>query len=157
MDDGKVVIRYVRKPAEENAEGLLRLFAMAFNFCDDGDDKEIYLLKEVIKKSFSDEGVTSKNLTSDLELPRTTIIYHLNRFINSGIVVRRGRKYFLRSEDMASTFEEVQQDMEREFNKLIEYAKKFDKMMEKGEKWQEKKTKMNLKSRESRSRQMKQK
>ena len=157
MDSGKVVIRYIRKPSEENAEGLLRLFAMAFNFCDDRDDKEMQLLREVIEKSFSEEGVTSKNLTLDLELPRTTIIYHLNRFISSGIVVRKGRRYFLRSDDMASTFEEVQQDMEREFGRLIEYAKKFDEMMEKGEKWQKKKTRMKIRNRESSRKPMKQK
>jgi hypothetical protein len=45
-------------------------------------------------------------------------------------VIRRGTKYYLRSEDMRGTMEELQADMEREFSRLIEFAQKMDEMFE---------------------------
>ena len=85
---------------------------------------------EIINKSIKGNGVTSMELKMRLGTPRTTVIYHLNRMIYSGIVVRKGRKYYLRSTDMASTLEELQADMQREFMRMIEFAQKMDAMFE---------------------------
>ena len=88
------------------------------------------LFKEIVSSSVSGEGITSKELNDKLEIPRTTVIYHLNRFIGSGLVVRKGCKYQLRSNDMKDTIEELQSDMLHEFNKTLEFAERFDKILQ---------------------------
>ncbi len=125
----KIVIRQVNRPARQNVDGLVNWFCESLDLGNKGALEPV-MLKEIINRSMNGNGVTSKELNSKLDTPRTTVIYHLNRFIYSGIVVRKGRKYYLRSEDMASTIEELQSDMEREFGRLIEFAEKMDALFE---------------------------
>jgi predicted transcriptional regulator len=125
----RIVVRSVSKPSENSIDELTFWFCRAFDLASSDESLEPALLKEIVSASTSGSGVTSKELNDKLEIPRTTVIYHLNRFIGSGIVVRKGRKYFLRSEDMESTIEELQADMMREFSKMLEFAERFDEIL----------------------------
>ncbi|MDE1761759.1 MAG: helix-turn-helix transcriptional regulator [Candidatus Micrarchaeota archaeon] len=123
----KIVVRQVQRPQREDVDTLVSWFLKSFDLSE--DELEPGMLKEIASASFVGSGVTSKELNDKLDTPRTTVIYHLNRFISSGLVVRKGRKYFLRATDMETTIEELQADMLREFNRMIEFAEKFDQMM----------------------------
>ncbi len=125
----KIVIRQVNRPAKENVDALVNWFCESLDL-GNKDALEPVMLKEIINTSMSGSGVTSKELNSKLDTPRTTVIYHLNRFIYSGIVVRKGRRYYLRADGMAGTMEELQADLEREFTRLIELAEKMDALFE---------------------------
>ncbi|MDE1860842.1 MAG: helix-turn-helix transcriptional regulator [Candidatus Micrarchaeota archaeon] len=126
----KIVIRAVNKPNNEKAGAILEWFCQVFDLGDNEDGLEPTMFREIVVASFSGEGVTSKDLNKKFDTPRSTVIYHLNRFIYSGLVIRRGRRYYLRSEDMASTIEELHDDMNREFNRLLQFAEKLDETME---------------------------
>ncbi len=126
----KIVLKNISKPQSTKPEDLLKMFCLAFNFSDDTKSIESMMLHEVTFASFEGAGVTSKTLNEKLTVPRSTIIYHLNRFMSAGFVVRKGRKYYLRSSTMAQTIEEIQYDMEREFSRLIKYAEMLDKTLE---------------------------
>lgn len=126
----KLVIKPVGRPQKEDVDTLVSWFLQAFDLSDEKKGLEPFMLKEIINGSRKGDGVTSKELNSKLEAPRTTVIYHLNRFIYSGLVVRKGRKYYLRSEDMESTLEELQADMMREFQRMMAMAEKLDDILE---------------------------
>lgn len=127
----KLVIKALNKPAKGGQDELLGWFCEVFDLAGKNDDAmEPEMLKQIAERSINGEGITSKDLNRRLETPRSTVIYHLNRFIYSGLVVRKGRRYYLRSNDMASTLEEMQAEMEREFNRMIEFAERLDKMLE---------------------------
>jgi len=125
----KIAVRQVQKPQKENVDTLVSWFLKSLDISENEDTLEPGMLKEIVVTSFEGIGITSRELNDKLETPRTTVIYHLNRFISSGLIVRRGRKYFLRATDMESTIEEMQADMEREFGRMMEIAEKFDQMM----------------------------
>ena len=129
VTEERISIRPISKPAKESVDTLVSWFCESLDLSDK-DDLEPTMLKEIIDRSIKGSGVTSMELKISLDTPRTTVIYHLNRFIDSGIVVRKGRKYYLRSSDMASTLEELQADMQREFVRMIEFAQKMDAMFE---------------------------
>ncbi len=129
VTEERIAIKQVNRPAKENVDALVSWFCESLDLSDK-DDLEPTMLKEIINTSMKGSGVTSRELKSRLNTPRTTVIYHLNRFIYSGIVVRKGRRYYLRSTDMASTLEELQADMERDFVRLIEFAQRMDAMFE---------------------------
>ncbi len=126
----KIVIRTVGRPSGKDAEELVDWFCKVFDLSKEKGEIEPLLLREVIKNSLVGSGTTSKALNEKLELPRSTVIYHLNRFIYSGLVIRRGRRYYLRSEDMASTLEELQGEIDREFGRMMEFAEKMDSFFE---------------------------
>ncbi len=125
----RIVIRSIARPTKDSVEELTFWFCRAFDLDSKEESMEPALLKEIVSASTSGSGVTSKELNDRLDVPRTTVIYHLNRFIGSGLVVRKGRRYFLRSEDMESTVEELQADMMREFSRMLEFAERFDKIL----------------------------
>lgn len=129
VTEERIAIRPVNRPQKESVDALVTWFCESLDLSDK-DDLEPTMLKEIIDKSIKGNGVTSMELKDRLDTPRTTVIYHLNRFIYSGIVVRKGRKYYLRSTDMASTLEELQADMQREFMRMIEFAEKMDALFE---------------------------
>lgn len=126
----KLVIKTVNKPQKDNEEVLLEWFCEVFDLSGKKNDVEPGILKEIAGSSIKGEGITSKDLNKKLDMPRSTVIYHINRFIYSGIVIRKGRKYYLRSNDMSSTIEELQADMLREFNRLSVFAVKLDQLIE---------------------------
>lgn len=126
----RIVIKPMAKPSgKENIDELMVWFCKAFDLTSGDEDLEPTLFKEVASASISGSGVTSKELNDRLDVPRTTVIYHLNRFIGSGLVVRKGRKYVLRSSDMEGTIEELQADMAREFNRMLEFAERLDRVL----------------------------
>ncbi len=122
----KLIIKPLTRPSNETTNELVRWFCKVFDL---EEKVEPEILEQIISKSISGEGITSKELNKKLNIPRTTIIYHLNRFISSGLIVRRGRKYYLRSMSMEETIAELQADVLREFNKLLEFAEKFDELV----------------------------
>ena len=129
VTEERIAIKQVNRPQKESVDSLVTWFCESLDLSDK-DSLEPTMLKEIINKSIKGNGVTSMELKMRLGTPRTTVIYHLNRMIYSGIVVRKGRKYYLRSTDMASTLEELQADMQREFMRMIEFAQKMDAMFE---------------------------
>jgi predicted transcriptional regulator len=126
----KIVIRQVNRPGKEDINNILEWFCEVFDLAGKGDEIEPAIFKEIVSNSMEGGGVTSKDLTEELNMPRSTVIYHLNRFIYTGLVIRRGRKYYLRSEDLPSTLEEIQADMSREFVRMINMAQRMNEIFE---------------------------
>ncbi len=126
----RIVIKSVGRPHIENFDNLTMWFCEVFDLGNKNDELEPKILKEILINSINGNGVTSKELNKKLGLPRSTVIYHLNRFIYSGLVIRRARRYYLRSDDLASTIEDIQAEMFREFNRLINLAERMDNILE---------------------------
>jgi predicted transcriptional regulator len=130
VTEEKLVIKTVNKPNKEDLNELSEWFVRVFDLAGKNDRLESEMFKEIASRSIQGEGVTSKVLNEKLEVPRSTVIYHLNQFIYSGLIVRKGRRYYLRSDDMKSTMEEMQADMIREFGRLMAFAEKLDEILE---------------------------
>ena len=91
-------------------------------------DKSCYrIFVELLKASKTQEGLTSDNIAYHLNLSRGTVIHHINRLIDSGIVVSQKNKYMLRMENLEILLSELERDIERAFEDMKEIAKKIDK------------------------------
>lgn len=126
----KIAIKTVSKPAEESAESLTNWFFDSFDLSGKGDDQEREMFREIVSNSIKGVGITSKEISKLQKLPRSTAIYDLNKFIDSGLVVRKGRKYYLRASDFESTIQELQAEMLAEFNRMMQFASRLDQLME---------------------------
>ncbi len=126
----KIEIRVIERPDEDDPEKMLRWFAAVLGLS--GDQKDS--IAEQILKDFAYaakegmNGLSSSELKFDKEIPRSTVIYHLNRFIETGIVVKKGRKYFLRANEMTRVVEELEYDIDREMQRMLDMAKEFDRL-----------------------------
>ncbi len=125
----RFVIRFIETPDSQNPDEIIRWFCAVFGLSTEKDSIEGQILQLFIKKAYGSKGISSTELTAETSAPRSTVIYHLNRLIDSGLVVRRGRQYRLRASEMQKTIEEIEYDVEREMRRMMDIAVEFDKLM----------------------------
>jgi DNA-binding transcriptional ArsR family regulator len=128
----RISIRYVEAPKRKDQRELIRWFCMAFGLessTDKGIGIEEELLRELAEATYSDKGLSSSKIKLREGVARSTVIYHLNRLMEAGLVTRRGRRYYLRSADMYRSIEEIEYDLTREMKRMLDFAKEFDRVM----------------------------
>ena len=127
----RIVIRVLEKPDFNDPEKLIKWFCSVLGLSGEGEIDSIgeQILSEFAKAAYLDKGLSSSELKLDTNLARSTVIYHLNRFIDSGLLVKKGRKYHLRASEMSKAIEEIEYDIDRELSRMMDTAKQFDKLM----------------------------
>ncbi|MCL5434574.1 MAG: hypothetical protein M1559_02575 [Candidatus Marsarchaeota archaeon] len=128
-----IIIRSVEKPSDNQPQVLIKWFCEVFGLANDDEDNGIeeQILMRFAKAAYQGHGISSSELKLDKDIARSTVIYHLNRLMDMGIIIKRGRKYYLRAMDMSKTIEEIEYDLNREIMKMLDTAKEMDKLFEK--------------------------
>ena len=125
----KIEIRAIEKPDGNDPENILKWLVAALGLSSEGKSS----IGEQILKDFAmavrngEDGLSSSELKLNRTVARSTVIYHLNRFIDAGVIVKKGRKYHLRATEMSKVVEELEYDIEREMQRMLDMAKEFDK------------------------------
>jgi len=124
----RITIVQIRKPADQNVNRELQWLGNSlglFNLRD--KDKSCFrVFIELLKSAKSHKMITSDELAVRLSLSRGTIIHHINRLIESGLVVHEGNTYTLRVENLRNLIEELEKDIKRATEDLKEVAKDID-------------------------------
>ncbi len=128
---GKIVIRTVDMPRQDRPDQMIKWFCEALGLTADSKSISVeeQMLKKFVEAAREDVGLSSSQFSFKPKLARSTVIYHLNRFIDAGLVVKRGHKYYLRAAEMTRTIEELEYDIEREMHRMLDMARQFDRMM----------------------------
>lgn len=98
----------------------------ALGFADDENDLATFIFKSIISASKNGEGITSKEIADQTRVTQAAIIYHLNLFMRTGLVVKIGRIYRLRALTLDESFEELQEDLMNRINKMRNVAQRID-------------------------------
>ena len=124
----RITIINIRKPVEHNVNQELQWFGSSlglFNLRD--KDKSCFrLFIELLKSAKANQMLTSDELALRLSLSRGTIIHHINKLMESGLVVHEGNRYTLRVENLKALVEEVERDIQRACQDLKDIAKEID-------------------------------
>lgn len=125
------MIRFVERPDSESPDEMIRWFCNVFGLSNDDDSDRIEedILRSFVTAAYHDEGLASSELKLHADIARSTVIYHLNRFIDVGLLVKHGRKYYLRASEMSKAIEEIEYDIDREMSRMLDTAKEFDRLM----------------------------
>ncbi|MFW6013994.1 MAG: ArsR family transcriptional regulator [Candidatus Nanoarchaeia archaeon] len=132
--DHITIIRLKKPRSNEINEELQWLGASLglFNLRD--KDKSCFrIFIELIKNArIRDEPLTSDQIAYRLNLTRGTVIHHVNKLMNAGIVEKEGnRGYNLRTNKLSELIEELQKDMTRNFEDLKRVAEGVDRKLKK--------------------------
>ena len=73
--------------------------------------------------------MSSDQLADRLDLSRGTVVFHLNKLIDSGIVISKNNRYMLRVENLKELIDEMEKDMQKACNSLREIAADIDKRL----------------------------
>lgn len=119
------------KPVKKNLNEELKWFGASlglFNLRD--KDKSCFrLFIELLKNAKEGCLASSDELAYKTSLSRGTVVHHLNRLMESGIVAKEGKKYILRVPNLEILIDELKQDVERACSNLKEIAKHIDKFL----------------------------
>ncbi|QLJ52448.1 MAG: hypothetical protein Sv326_0273 [Candidatus Fermentimicrarchaeum limneticum] len=119
-----IVIRRIETPVERDPDSYVQWLCECLGF--GRDELATQIFKDLLKANYKGRHPSSTELCKGRDVTRAAVIYHLNRFIDRGLVERRGRSYSLRDTTLTSTIEEIEEDMLRYFKKFKEIARKVD-------------------------------
>lgn len=122
-----IKIRRIERPYEEDFNAHISWLCNSLGL---GSKNACYahrILTHILK---AERGITSTELSKRLNKSRGAVIHQLNKLIECGLIVKQGRFYKLRASTMERTLEEIYEDIERMFAKLMKIAERIDKELE---------------------------
>lgn len=127
----RITITNIRKPLEKNINQELQWLGSSlglFNLRD--KDKSCFrVFIELIKNAKIGKPLSSDEIAYRLGLSRGTVIHHINKLIDSGIVLQADRGYILRVSTLRELIDEVEKDLRRTCDELKEMAEEIDKSL----------------------------
>ena len=118
----------IRKPVQKNVNQELQWLGSSlglFNLRD--KDKSCFrVFIELIKNAKIGKPLSSDEIAYSLGLSRGTVVHHLNKLLDSGIVVEAERGYILRVSNLRDLINEVEKDLERTLDELRDMAEEID-------------------------------
>jgi len=127
----KITIIHVKKPQNRNLNRELQWLGNSLGLFSSRDkDKSCFrLFIEIVKAAKKGAPLSSDDLADKLGLSRGTVIHHINRLMEAGIIVREGRMYSLRVDSLRDLIHEIRKDLKRTIDDLEETAEKLDKVL----------------------------
>lgn len=92
----------------------------------DKDSSCYRVFVELLKSSRANKGMSSDEIAYKIGLSRGTVVHHLKRLMDTGIVTSEKRHYILRVANLEVLIEELQKDIWRSLDDLRKVAKKID-------------------------------
>jgi|SRR3989344_6968746 len=124
------IIRY-RRPAKKSLNDELQYFGDSLGLFGERDkDKSCFrIFIELLKSTRKNRAMSSDEIALKTNLSRGTVIHHLHRLIEAGLVIQDQGRYLLRAGNLKAVMEEIQKDVNRTFDDLRNIAKEIDEGM----------------------------
>ena len=132
MRVSRVTIVSSRRPRGRNLNDDLQWLGASLGLFGlrDRDRSCFRLFIALLKASQAGRGLSSDELAGELRLTRGTVVHHLNRLMEAGLVVASRQRYVLASRSIEGTLALVQEEIDSAFDELRKAAKEIDKRME---------------------------
>jgi len=92
----------------------------------DKDRSCFRIFVELLKSSKIGKGLSSDEIAFKSGLSRGTVIHHINKLIESGLVAVEQRKYILREAKLEPLIDEIEKDLVRYLDGLRSIARDID-------------------------------
>lgn len=124
----KITIIKIREGNRENINKELQWLGNSLGLFSlrDKDSSCFRVFITLVHRSKYNEPISSDQIAERLSLARGTVVHHLTKLINAGIVVRERGGYLLRERNLQAVINDIQRDMESVFFRLREVAKDID-------------------------------
>jgi predicted transcriptional regulator len=128
----RITIIRMRKPQEESINTDLQFLGESLGLFSERDkDKSCFRIFIVLIKALKSRiKLTSDDIADRTNLTRGTVIHHLNRLMEAGIVVSEKSHYILSVDNMQELVELVRNNLTKTFDNLKGVAKKIDDKLE---------------------------
>lgn len=125
----KITIIRINKPVERDINHELQWLGVSlglFNLRD--KDKSCFrIFIELLKAAKSRNPISSDELALKLGITRGTVVHHLNKLMESGLVIHERQGYMLRVDNLSELINELERDVKRICHDLKIIAADVDK------------------------------
>jgi len=123
-----IAIREPAKPAPRNdPQQEIEWMCECLGLGDERDQLAKEIFKSLVKAPR--EGVTTREIKDKAHVTQGAVVYHMNIFMRSGLVVKDGRRYYFMRPSLDDTLNEIEQYMIRRMNLLREMARRLEQEM----------------------------
>jgi len=124
----RIMIVKLKKPSSNAMNADIQWFCQTLGLFGmrDKNSSCFRIFIELLKAAKGNYPLASDDLAYKLDLSRGTVIHHLQRLIESGLVSIEDGKYILRVSNLEDLVSEIKKDTERVFGDLREMAKEID-------------------------------
>ena len=98
----KITIISIRKPSEKNLNRDLQWFSESLGLFNERDKERscFRIFVELIKATRRKTALSSDEIAARANLSRGTIIHHLNKLVDSGLIISYQNRYLLRVDNL---------------------------------------------------------
>jgi len=127
----RITIIKIRRPQHSNINHELQWLGSSLGLFGlrDKDKSCFRLFIELIKNTKQGKSMTSDQLANKLKLSRGTVVHHLHKLQDSGIVVNEEKGYLLRVNMLKILISEIEKDTRRTLEDMKEIADEIDKKL----------------------------
>ncbi|MDP3989589.1 MAG: ArsR family transcriptional regulator [archaeon] len=124
----KITILKLRRKEEGNINQELQWLGNSLGLFNlrDKDSSCFRVFITLVKNAKRERTATSDDIAEQLHLSRGTVVHHLTKLMDTGIVVRIKGGYILREQHLLNIVKDIKVDMENIFRELQEVAKDID-------------------------------
>jgi predicted transcriptional regulator len=130
-DFQKITIIKLKKPSRNNINEQLQWFGVSlglFNLRD--KDKSCFrIFVELIKDAKQSKSISSDEMANSLKLSRGTVMHHMNKLMEAGIVTCNKNRYCLRVNNLELLIDELDKDADRILSDMKDMANEIDKLI----------------------------
>lgn len=121
------VIR-LRKPTEKDVNKDLQWFSESLGLFGDRDKEKscFRVFLELIKATRRRKALSSDEIALRSNLSRATVVHHLHKLMETGLIIQHKNKYLLRLDNLEDLVSELKKDLMRTFEDLRDIAKELD-------------------------------
>jgi len=124
----RITITQIRKPVKKNLNEELQWIGNSLGLFNPRDkDKSCFrIFIEMLKATKTNKPMTSDGLAFKTGLSRGTVVHHLSKMIESGLIINEGCGYLLRVGKLEAVIDEIQKDMNRACEDMRKIARDID-------------------------------
>jgi len=124
----KITIVRIQRHKDDTLNEQLQWFGQAlglFNARDrEGSCFRVFI--ELLKAAKYRQPMSSDDIAFRLDLSRGTVVHHINKLMESGLVITHGRGYMLRVNSLDMLVDEIKNDVDRTLTTLKDVAQRLD-------------------------------
>jgi DNA-binding transcriptional ArsR family regulator len=131
MEFQRFTIYKIRKPLKSDINEELQWLGTSLGLFSlrDKDKSCFRMFIELLKSTKHRQGLSSDELAYRLKLSRGTVIHHMRKLRDGGLVTVRDGNYMLRVDSLDALLDEMKKDLDWAYNDLKDVAKDIDRKL----------------------------
>jgi len=130
MPNQKITIIRIKKPQKENINEEIKWLGQSLGLFNqrDKDNSQYRIFVEILKNT-GKKPQTSDQIAHKLNLTRGTVIHHIKKLKETGIVTNNNNKYELTLDNLETILEQTENEIQTTIKTMKKIAKKIDKKL----------------------------